>query len=256
MCTIFGALQLTLLVLWTQAAASKVKTKVSVVTAVLGLIDALALTVLSHTEHIKSTRPSTIVCVYLLFSSTFDAVQCRTLWLLHGSSVLVAAFTAMLSVKLIMLCLEGRSKRTFLRSQWEHMGLESTSGIMNRGLFWWLNGLLKRGFKSMLSVETLYHTDEKLASERLLHKLRQSWKMHNGMKTNALLISVLTSVKKTLIIAIFPRICLTGFKFAQPFLIHRVISFVEQANGPESKNIAYGLIGATALIYTGIAVSS
>ena len=242
--------------MWTQAAALGVKTKVSVATAGLGLFDALALTVLSHAEHTKSTRPSTILCVYLLFSSTFDAVQCRTLWLLHGWSTLVAVFTAMLSVKLVMLCLEGQNKRSFLRSAWQHMGPESTSGIFNRGLFWWLNDLLKRGFQTVLLVESLYPTDKKLRSEWLLQKLQISWKTHNGRKNNALLISILASVKKTLIIAIFPRLCLTGFKFAQPFLIHRVILFIAQPNSPESKNVAYGLIGATALIYIGIAVSS
>ena len=223
--------------------------------AVLGLLDALAMTVLSHTEHTKSTRPSTILCVYLLFSTAFDAVQCRTLWLLHGPCSLVAVFTAMLFVKAIMLVLEGQDKRKFLLSAWQHIGPESTSGIISRGLFWWLNSLLRRGFRTTLLLESLYPTDEMLMSEWLLQKLQQSWKTHRDIKTHPLLISVLISVKRNLLIAIFPRLCLTGFKFAQPFLIHRVISFVEQESSPRNQNTAYGLIGATALIYLGIAVS-
>ena len=51
------------------------------------------------------------------------------------------------------------------------------------------------------------------------------------------------------------RVCLIGFNYSQPFLVTRVIDFVDQPVTPNSKNIGYGLIGATALIYTGLAVS-
>ena len=51
---------------------------------------------------------------------------------------------------------------------------------------------------------------------------------------------------------IFPRLCLIGFNYAQPFLISRAINFVGQDDG--SKDDGYGLIGATGLIYLGIAV--
>lgn len=52
----------------------------------------------------------------------------------------------------------------------------------------------------------------------------------------------------------FPRLCLTGFTFAQPFLVNRVITYLENG-GPRDKNIGYGLMGAYALTYTGLAVS-
>jgi ATP-binding cassette, subfamily C (CFTR/MRP), member 1 len=64
-------------------------------------------------------------------------------------------------------------------------------------------------------------------------------------------------MKWPLLSAIFPRICLIGFKFAQPFLINRVIDYV--GNKPDlegsEKNTGYGLITSTALIYIGLAVS-
>ena len=50
----------------------------------------------------------------------------------------------------------------------------------------------------------------------------------------------------------FPRLCLTAFNYAQPFLISSAILYVSQPS--PNRNDGYGLIAATALIYGGIAV--
>jgi ATP-binding cassette, subfamily C (CFTR/MRP), member 1 len=52
-----------------------------------------------------------------------------------------------------------------------------------------------------------------------------------------------------------PRLCLIGFNYAQPFLISRMISFVNQPRASQNYNQSLGLIAAAALIYTGVAVS-
>lgn len=215
----------------------------------------MALTLLTHTEHTKSVRPSTIICIYLFVSSAFDAVQCRTLWLLNDSDGLAALFTAMLGVKLIMFIQEIQGKRNILRAAWQQLSPEATSGIFSRGLFWWVNGLMKKGYNTLLSVEGLYATDESLKSVWLLKKLNSLWEKRkaDGAGKHALFFSVLASLKDILLLAVFPRLCLTGFKFAQPFLIHRIISYVQDST-TNTRNDAFGLIGATALIYMGIAV--
>lgn len=52
--------------------------------------------------------------------------------------------------------------------------------------------------------------------------------------------------------AIIPRLLLSAFKFAQPFMITKVIHFVGEKN--VSLDIGRGLIGAYAFVYLGIAV--
>jgi ATP-binding cassette subfamily C (CFTR/MRP) protein 1 len=54
--------------------------------------------------------------------------------------------------------------------------------------------------------------------------------------------------------AVIPRLCLIGFNFAQPFLITAALNLVSEPVNPSTRNEGYGLIGATALIYLGIAV--
>lgn len=51
-----------------------------------------------------------------------------------------------------------------------------------------------------------------------------------------------------------PRLALSAFTFTQPFLASSLIDFLDgDKNAPE--NHGYGLIGASFLVYTGIAVS-
>lgn len=55
---------------------------------------------------------------------------------------------------------------------------------------------------------------------------------------------------------IFPRLLFSGFSFAQPFLIQSVIRFVGTPTNEWSARVASGLIGATILIYVGLAIST
>ncbi|KAF0315816.1 ABC multidrug transporter [Colletotrichum asianum] len=250
-CVTFGVIQIALVSLWAQAPFAN---RVSVAAAVLGVLDALALGVLSHTEHVRSIRPSTIICVYLVFSLAFDAVQCRTLWLLPGLQKLAAVFTASLTVKLAMFMLEVQGKRRFLIAALRNLSPDTTSGIIGRGFFWWLNGLMTRGFKATLSPAALYDIDEGLKSEELLQRLLQQWDQRKEKGKYALVKALFSSTKKACIATAFPRLFLIGFKFAQPFLINRIITYVDGDKGSDPKSVAYGLITATAMIYLGTAI--
>lgn len=59
-----------------------------------------------------------------------------------------------------------------------------------------------------------------------------------------------------LLAVVFPRLCIIGFTFAQPFLITAAIQYLEAPDSTENKNHGYGLIGAAFLIYLGLAVMS
>jgi hypothetical protein len=56
----------------------------------------------------------------------------------------------------------------------------------------------------------------------------------------------------SLLLPVIPRLCLTAFTFAQPFLITATLNYVDNPN----PNLDYGkgLIGAWALAYVGLAV--
>ena len=64
------------------------------------------------------------------------------------------------------------------------------------------------------------------------------------------------SLAVALVTPVGPRIALIGFTFCQPFLINSTLSHLQEPSTTRDPNIGYGLIGATIIIYTGMALST
>jgi ATP-binding cassette subfamily C (CFTR/MRP) protein 1 len=232
---------------------------ITIAASTLRLLDSVALIVLSFVEHRNSIRPSSLVLLYLLFSTAFDAVQCRTLWLrpsINGLHTIAAVSSASIGIKIGILFLEARHKQNYLLHPWSRSPPEALSGAISQSLYWWINTLLYRGFKASLSLETLWPTDQSMDSGRLLDRLSNNWTPRTvNAKSHALASSLIKSLLRTFGTAGIPRLLLIGLKFSQPLLLKRIVEFVGEVESTEKRNIGYGLIGATALIYLGLAVS-
>lgn len=143
----------------------------------LSVLAALILAALSHFEHSRSIRPSFIINLYLIGTALFDAARVRTHWLKSDGDghALAAVMTASLAVKVVILLLEAREKRSLLLGLYRHFSVESTSGLISRSSFWWLNSLLISGHKTVLSVADLPTIHEKLDSTSLGDQLQSAW---------------------------------------------------------------------------------
>jgi ATP-binding cassette subfamily C (CFTR/MRP) protein 1 len=209
---------------------------------------------ISHLEHTKSIRPSALLNFYLFFSVLFDAVQLRTLWEIRGLETVASIFSSSLALKIVLLALEAKEKGTFLRPPYQDTTPEARSGLYNRTLFWWLNPFLVVGFRRLVVLEDLYSLDATLSSKGLAEKAQVSWQGANKRNKHALFWSTVSCLKWPLLASVIPRLALIGFNYSQPFLITAIINHVEDAE--REKNTGYGLIGATAIVYIGIAVSN
>lgn len=231
-------------------------TQVPVAGSVMDLIGPLAIAVLLYTEHRRCIRPSTLLVSYLALSILLDLAQTRTLFLRYPDSGLIRAFlTASLATKLALLCLEEMQKRLLVTDKTKNLALEATSGPINRSVFWWLNQLFLKGFKGLLQVGDLGSIDSKFDSAKLLAKLDGAWKASDRRGKHVLITATPSAPKVAFLAPVIPRLFLAGFGFAQPFLINRVVSFVGDSDQRNAGGIAGGLIGATCLIYLGLAVS-
>jgi hypothetical protein len=76
----------------------------------------------------------------------------------------------------------------------------------------------------------------------------------NPFKTHALLGAVIKAYKWELLAGVLPRLCQTGFTFAQPFLIQTTVTLFSEEYTPLVKSQGVALIGAYAIVYIGIAV--
>ncbi|KUJ12857.1 P-loop containing nucleoside triphosphate hydrolase protein [Mollisia scopiformis] len=111
-----------------------------------------------------------------------------------------------------------------------------------------------QGYKRTLSMNDLYAIDDDLKGTRLYERLLRSWHAVNRKKNHALTTAVLRTFSPELSFAIVPRLAYVGFSLAQPYLIKTTISYITYHKRlPE--NYGYGLIGAYALCYIGLALS-
>ncbi|KAE8348413.1 ABC transporter-like protein [Aspergillus coremiiformis] len=250
---VFTTLQIVLIIEW--ASPSVASNRMSIPAASLRVVDAFVMLTLSAVEYQRSIRPSTILNVYLLFTLLFDAVQVRTLWLMHNQIPLSAIASASLAAKMIVLILEAQNKRKVLREPYRDLSPESIAGIFAQGSFWWLNSLLRRGFRTLLSPSDMFQVDSDLSSRFLKGRFLFYWNSSVPNIRYRLLLSVARSLKRPIFAAAVPRVFQSGFTWCQPFLTFRLIDYIGD-HDKEDKNYGYGLIGATALVYTGLAFSS
>lgn len=230
----------------------------SIPSAALNLVAATLVVALSCLEDSRSIRPSTTTSTYLLITILLDLPQARTLWLQRGSVSIAVLFSVNIGCKLALLSLESRSKRRYLvtAGKWLYPP-ESVSGVINRSLMWWLNQLFQYGYKALIKPDALYTLDQNLSAENLHRMVHVAW---DRRRTPERRFEYLLTVSKILwwpfLQAAVPRLFLIGFTFAQPFLITAAVGLLATNQDDRTADqTGYGLLGATAIIYTGIAIS-
>lgn len=248
----FAALQVALLVL--VATLRPVGGRTLLASVALDLLSALGLILLLDLEHVRSVRPSFLVSAYLSITLLFDLARVRTAWLLLDNRPYSALLSTSLAVKLVLLVLVSVEKQKWLLSAEKYHSAESMSGLFTRAFFTWLNSLLWRGHSASLAGDDLPAVHEKLLSSGLSVRFADTWAQSNKTGQNALLWAVIKCLRWEMAAIAFPRLCAVGFSLAQPFLIGEVVSVLQQTD-PFSLYVGYGLIGATAIVFVGIAVS-
>ncbi|KEY65241.1 hypothetical protein S7711_08779 [Stachybotrys chartarum IBT 7711] len=234
----YFSLQATLLALWALPSAPSNRT--SLAEAILGVVEALVIAAISYTEHCKSIRPSALLNGYLFLAIILDAALARTFWIRGDMPAIAGVFTVLLAVKVLLLILEELPKTRFAKEK-NNVPRETVAGVINRSVFWWLNDLFNRGARLLIGIDDLGNIASKFDSQQ------------EG--SHALLKCTFWTFRWQFLAGIFPRLLFSGFTLAQPFLITSVVSHVARPREEDSGRITGGLIGATALVYVGMAVS-
>ncbi|CCF44599.1 ABC transporter [Colletotrichum higginsianum] len=247
-----------LLVLWTTTPPSVIlHTRATIPAAVLTLVASLGLALLSWLSHERSVRPSFVLSTYLFVSVLLDTARARTLWMIGPHQTIPAVFTCTLALRAVMILLESTEKRRILVPQHKGYSKEVTSGTFNRSVFFWLTSLFVNGYRNILRLDDLYPLDPKLASGPLYNKLADAWdKVPNKTVPGALFSTWLRAFAGPVSAAIVPKLFQIAFNYAQPFLIDEAIRLASQPQVQPFNNRGFGLIGAYAIVYTGIAVST
>lgn len=217
---------------------------------------------LSFAEHSRTPRPSFLLGGYIVLTLILDIAQVRTSWLLATTpqkTLFARLFTSSVATKLIILLLEAYPKARWLKWNLDEHSPEEVDGLFGMGIYGWLNQLFSRGYAAVLSLSDLYPLDSNMTTAALYPKLERQLQSPDYRSGNLALAKALTkALLVPWLLPIPPRICLIGFKFAQPLFLQSLLAYLgtPDDSGTMKKNIGYGLIGAAALIYLGIAAST
>ncbi|KFX95375.1 hypothetical protein O988_05811 [Pseudogymnoascus sp. VKM F-3808] len=254
--TTYVGLELSLLIL--VAVGSFHVTSMFIASSVLKLVSALFMITLSLFDHSKSPRPSVLLNSYLFLTLLLDAAQARTLFLSSGDKpelTYSSIFSATIALKVGILVLEAQRKAKWVSWDEKEHSPEETSGIFSLGVFFWLNRMFLEGYSKILSLKDLYPLDSTLSS-KYLHEAYSKNVDYSKMKGDkyGLVKVLMRTLKVPLLLPIAPRLALLGFTFCQPFFLEKLLDHLSK---PEVEaNVGYGFIGASVLIYSGIAIST
>ena len=80
-------------------------------------------------------------------------------------------------VKAGVLLLESKEKTLFKDVDYKELRPEDTTSFFNGVIIYWANGLIRKGYRKILSLEGLYPLDEELAAESLYKKFWIAWEV-------------------------------------------------------------------------------
>lgn len=229
-----------------------------IVSSVIRLVSAASMITLSFIDHGKSPKPSSLLTGYLVLTLILDATQTRTLFLSSDGRPEYAyssIFSAALALKAGILILESKQKSKWLSWDASQHSPEETSGIFSIGVFFWLNKIFLRGYSKVLRVKDLYPLDIALDSKTLHEKYSRTVEGYDfrGRK-HGLFNANLRTLAVSFLLPVVPRLAQLGFTFAQPFFIEQLLDHLSKPK--VEANDGYGFIGASVLIYAGIAIST
>lgn len=254
--TTYVGLELSLLIL--VAAGSFHVTKMFIASSVLNLVSALLMITLSVVDHSKSPRPSVLLSSYLFLTLFLDVAQARTLFLssddkpeLTYSSIFVTA----IALKTGILLLEAQQKSRWVGWDEKEHSPEETSGIFSLGVFFWLNKMFLVGYNKVMTIGDLYPLDSSFNARPLHDEFLKNMDYSRLKGDRFGLVKVLIcTLKVPLLLPIPPRLALLCFTFCQPLFLEKLLDYLSKTE--LDANVGYGFIGASLLIYSGLAIST
>ncbi|KAF2720005.1 P-loop containing nucleoside triphosphate hydrolase protein [Polychaeton citri CBS 116435] len=212
---------------------------------------------LSHLEHRRSFRPSTVLAVYLLLQTLLSLTQTCTLWTFSGVITVQVFMTIITVVNCLLLTLESWEKPRRLYNEKECRP-EKFSGIANRAVIFWLNRLLLIGARGPVTLDQLYGLNDDMSSGRLYGVFSGEYQKRQKTSGYPSICTLAMILRWPLLITTLPRLLMLALTVCQPLLTERLLKYL--GSDPDSAvsqpDQGRGLIGAYALLYIGLAVST
>ncbi|KAE8547864.1 hypothetical protein EYB25_009657 [Talaromyces marneffei] len=238
-----------------QLRTASLHTQLSTTSGVLNILAIFAAALLSFMEDQRSVKPSDLIVIYFSVSSILSIARLRSLWLISSAPACRGLWTAVYILTVLTLLLESVTKTRLLRPVYRSLTNEQLIGFWGRSFFVWVLPIFRTGYSKVFEVEDLPNVDEALQGSSAEKKLQASWNQTKGPRR--LLKATIDAYMWPLVSGIGPRLCVTVFTFCQPFLINATVNFMATTTTtPETKSYGQALVGAYALVYLGLTIST
>lgn len=231
------------------------RTRLSTASSILATVAVAVAALVSFLEDQRSIKPSDLLVLYFSATTLTYMPVLRSLWLILDGQIMQAFWTMIFIDSVLIVFVESAQKAETLRPAYKYVTKEQTASLWNRTFFAWVVPFLRVGYSKVILLEDVPNVDKYLQAESASRSLERSWKSTTPghyrliwatIKANSLLF----------LSAVPPRLSLSAFTFCQPFIVSTSISFLLKRSS-EVNHAYYGpaLVGATVLVYLGIAVS-
>ncbi|RAH47723.1 P-loop containing nucleoside triphosphate hydrolase protein [Aspergillus brunneoviolaceus CBS 621.78] len=231
------------------------QTQVWLAAQILQTVDTCAAISTTYFERAHSLRPPIWPSLYLFVAVLLDSVRARTFWLASNTVLAPIILSVALGLRVLLLILESTLPTRPQPSQPQDTTKEESSTLWELCLLTWVLPILRQGFFSPLTLEQLPPLGHSLAAERLMRRLRGRWNQVYQTRGNQLFFTVFRTFKTEFLHGVIPRLCFSAFTLMQPLLVNAMIKFVGSSDSQTTRNKGYGLIGASAIVYLGLATS-
>ncbi|KAJ5765966.1 uncharacterized protein N7511_003582 [Penicillium nucicola] len=232
-------------------------TSLSLASSILDVVVIMASLLLSWLEDQRSIRPSDLMIIYFAVMTILSLARARSLWLLTvPTSRPAALWTLICAGTAAVLGMESVHKTQRLGMAYHQPSKEVTASFWVRSFFIWVIPLFRTGFSTILAVHDMPNVDTALTGAEAERKIIIAWARVNPESKHRLLRAACRAYFLPLVSAIIPRLCLSAFKFCQPFLISATLNFMSSQSTPENQIYGPALVGAYVLTYLGMAISN
>lgn len=221
--------------------------------AALEMLAALILVAILQVEHRHAIRASAFLALYLTLCTVLAGAESRSFFLRDlTSNGGVAAGIAVARFAIVVLQEVPRLNLLIDPEIRQQSKGEAAIGFWTRSFFCYIFPLFRIGYSTALRISHITTIGIEFSSKKLLASLSTSWKPHDRKKPHSLLLACCWEWKYALLSFTFARLCQTGFTFAQPFSIQRVVAAVEE--GIPDPALRGSLVAANFLTFAASAV--
>ncbi|KAE9376652.1 ABC transporter [Stipitochalara longipes BDJ] len=230
---------------------------VHVLSNIISSVAAFVFCILSFVEHRRSPTPSTLLVLYILACLLGSGAELLILPPTIGVESLSFPI-ANICVELAILVVECQKKDAVLLAPYQQLTPEERAGILERTFFGWINPILKKGYRLILTDADLPRTGKELLSEGLRRKILRTWDQRGKPERATTLPYVLLKCfKSSVAAAILPRLFLIVFRYSQPLLINVSVRYIGNAREESgSTEEGHWLVMGALIVYVGLAVST